>query len=111
MEYSRNGRLMGSGILRGRQEIRWHCRGQLPRPCHQRQQDARGLGNNSFGELDGPSGERFKEVGAGLHYSVGITRDGRLVAWGDNAHGQHQVPAGKFGSLSAVAFHVAAIRH
>jgi hypothetical protein len=36
-------------------------------------------GNNSFGELDGPSGERFKEVGAGLHYSVGITRDGRLV--------------------------------
>jgi hypothetical protein len=42
---------------------------------------------------------------------VGITRDGRLVAWGDNTYGQHQVPAGKFGSLSAVAFHAAAIRH
>ena len=68
-------------------------------------------GNNSFGELDGPSGQRFTEVGAGLHYSVGITRDGRLVAWGDNTYGQHQVPAGKFGSLSAVAFHAAAIRH
>lgn len=48
--------------------------------------------------LNSPSGtpkeKLFKAVSAGGLYSLGLTRSGQVVAWGSNAAGQLDVPAG-----------------
>ncbi len=89
-------------------------------------------GPNSGNPLQAPEGVRFKEIAAGVGFSVGIDTDGKLWGWGtpgtppppfpqiswsfetegwtryDDA-GHYYIPDQVFKSVSAGAFHVAAI--
>ena len=99
----------------------------------------RGWGNNSGGALDAPPHVRFKAVGAGFGYSVGISCDGILWGWGTpvsspipppayrnpppsqswsfesagwTRHGDSAywyIPDERFKSVGASAFHISAI--
>ncbi len=51
-------------------------------------------GENFSDQLDVPTGtSNVVAISAGGTHSLALTSDGRLVAWGDNTHGQRNIPA------------------
>ena len=52
---------------------------------------------DAFGESD----VRFSSVSAGLDHTCAVKREGTIVCWGNNQHGQARPPAGQFTSVSA----------
>ena len=51
------------------------------------------------------------EVSAGADYSCAFRESGTIVCWGNNEHGQLDVPAGRYRSVSAGWTHTCALTH
>jgi hypothetical protein len=68
-----------------------------------------GWGNNSYGQINVPSGT-FSAVGAGNLHSLAIRSDGTLVGWGWNPYGQTNVPSGIFTAVAGGAIYSIAMR-
>jgi hypothetical protein len=51
-------------------------------------------GDGSYGQRSIPTDAQLVRVALGNLHSIGLTADGRVVAWGSNASGQCDVPAG-----------------
>ena len=66
-------------------------------------------GANDQGQLDVPSGIRFRQIASGWGFSCGITTEGKLACWGRNAHQQADPPDGQFTEASAGWDHACAI--
>ena len=61
------------------------------------------VGDNSFGQLDAPSGA-YRSIAAGARHScASFPSQGDAVCWGDNAHGQTDIPDASMGRLGFVA--------
>jgi hypothetical protein len=73
------------------------------------QQPLAGWGDNSYGQINVPSGT-FTAVAAGYLHSLAIRSDGTLAGWGRNDEGETDVPAGTFTAMAAGYFHSLAIR-
>jgi PKD repeat protein len=67
-------------------------------------------GENSFGQLNAPSGTDFKAIGAGSFTGYAIHSDGSLAAWGFNQSGQLAIPSGNFTAVVSSVEMVAALR-
>jgi alpha-tubulin suppressor-like RCC1 family protein len=51
-------------------------------------------GDNTYGQLNVPSGNDFVMAEGGIWHVVALRADGSLAAWGRNQHGETNVPAG-----------------
>ncbi|MCY4113319.1 MAG: PQQ-dependent sugar dehydrogenase [Chloroflexi bacterium] len=58
-------------------------------------------GSNDLGQLDLPSGVKFRAIASGWRFSCGITTEGTLACWGNNRHQQADPPDGQFTAVTA----------
>jgi alpha-tubulin suppressor-like RCC1 family protein len=67
-----------------------------------------GWGDNSYLQSQAPAAlqRRAVSISAGLQYSLAITDDGRVVAWGLNADNRMRIPASMTNVLSITAGYV-----
>src|SRR5690242_9431308 len=58
------------------------------------------------------SGNQFTDVAAGMGHSLGLKKDGSVVAWGANNYGQSTIPSGLNGvrRIAAGYWHSLALR-
>ena len=66
-------------------------------------------GANDHGQLDVPSGVKFRQIASGWRFSCGITSEGTLACWGWNDHQQASPPDGQFTEVAAGWDHACAI--
>ena len=57
-----------------------------------------------------PPGGVFVELAAGLSFTCGLRRTGKLECWGRNVHGETSPPEGKFTALTAGVYHACGLR-
>ena len=61
-------------------------------------------GSDSAGQVsDVPVGADYVAIAAGDAFGLALTSDGSVVAWGQNGHGQCDVPAGVYKAIGAGA--------
>jgi hypothetical protein len=68
-------------------------------------------GNNTWGQLNVPSGELFVQIDAGDGHCAGLRPDGTAVCWGRNDMGQCDAPAvTRFSQLQTGGLFTVAVR-
>ena len=60
-------------------------------------------GNNTYGQCAIPSEPQLARIALGNLHSIGLTADGRVVAWGSDATAQCQVPPGIADAIQVAA--------
>ena len=66
-------------------------------------------GANGDGQLDLPSGVKFRQIASGWRFSCGIKADGSLACWGRSSHQQAGPPDGQYTDVTAGWDHACAI--
>jgi alpha-tubulin suppressor-like RCC1 family protein len=68
-------------------------------------------GDNSYGQLEAPSGQFSADVSAGSNHTCAIAEtDSSVHCWGDNSGGQSTAPAGVYTMVSSGSNHSCAIQ-
>ena len=66
-------------------------------------------GDNDDGQLDLPSGVKFRQIASGRRFSCGITTEETLACWGRNSQQQADPPDGRFTEVVAGWDHACAL--